>query len=88
METRNETRLGTVGWMAVGATVLAAEVLLEESLTHAFRRGLDNPRYKPFLLAGMGITALHLTDLLPKPIDPFVALEAVGKAGLEVYRHL
>lgn len=88
METRNETKLGTLSWLAVGATVLGAEILGEESLTHAFRRGLANDRYRPILLGGMAITALHLMDKLPKPADPFVMIEAVGKAGLEAYRHI
>lgn len=88
METRNETKLGTLGWMGVGAAVLAAEVLLEESLTHAFKRGLDNPRTRAVVLGGLAVTNLHLLGLMPRHIDPFYVAEKVGKAGLEVYRHV
>ena len=75
METRNETKLGTLGWMGVGASVLAAELLFEESLTHAFKRGLDNPRTKYLVLGGMAVTNLHLLGLMPRPIDPFYLAE-------------
>lgn len=85
---RNQTRTGTLGWVGVGAAVLAAEIICEESLTHAFRRGLDSNRYRPFLLGGMAITALHLCDKLPTACDPFVIAEKIGKAGLEVYRQV
>lgn len=85
---KNQTRLGTIGWLAVGATVLAAEVCLEESLTHAFGRGLDSSRYRPLVLGAMAVTNLHLLRLLPHNLDPIYAIEKVGKLGLEVYRHV
>ena len=83
---RNQTRTGTLGWVGVGAAVLAAEIICEESLTHAFRRGLDSNRYRPFLLGGMAITSLHLLDLLPSSVDPYRYLEVGLKAGQNLVR--
>lgn len=82
----DQSNVGVIGWMALGAGVLAWDLYASESLTHAFRRGLDSSRYRPILLAGMAVTALHLLDKLPPAGDPFVLAEKIGKAGLEVYR--
>jgi len=81
--TRNETALGTLSWIGLGAYVALADRYVEESLTHAFRRGLDNPRYRPVLLGGMVITCLHLLDALPRPVDPYYAVEKLGKTVLK-----
>lgn len=86
--TRNETKTGLLGWGLVGAAVIGAEVIFEESLTHAFRRGLDNPKYRPYMLGALAVTSLHLMDRLPRPVDPFILIEAVGKTALEVYRNI
>ena len=85
---KNQTKLGSLGWLAIGAVALAWDVWGEETLTHAYRRGLDNPRTRALVLGGTALTVLHLTDNIPRSIDPYYALEKVGKAGLEVYRHV
>jgi hypothetical protein len=85
-ETHNLTRQGTIGWLLVGATVVGAEVYFEESLTHAFQRGLDNPRYRPLVLGGLAVTVLHLTRLLPRPADPFYLIEASAHKVQDAYR--
>jgi hypothetical protein len=74
METRNETHIGTLGWAAIGAFVVAWDVKCEESLTHAFRRGYNNPRIRPLLLGAVAITLAHLIDAIPHQIDPFYLL--------------
>jgi hypothetical protein len=69
--THNETKSGTVGWLAIGAFVVAWDLLAEESLTHAAERGLANPHTRPAVIAGIGITACHLLHIIPKHLDPY-----------------
>jgi hypothetical protein len=69
--THNETTNGTYGWLALGAFVLAWDLLAEETLTHAAKRGLENQHTRPIVAAGIGITALHLLQVIPEHLDPF-----------------
>lgn len=65
-----KSKVGSIGWLGIAAGVLAFDVLAEESLSSAFSRGTENPRTRPFVLGALGITALHLLDVLPPAIDP------------------
>lgn len=74
---RNEGHSGTYGWAAIGLFVLAFDYLSEESLTHAFHRGIENPRSRAFVLGTLAVTSLHLLDLIPHSpveLDPFYLL--------------
>lgn len=59
------------GWLAVGALVTAYELSCPEGelLSEGVDRAMED---HPYLVAGaIGITALHLANLLPEQIDPF-----------------
>jgi hypothetical protein len=64
-------RCGSYGWMAIGAFVVGWDVLANETLSHAAKRGLENNYTAPLVAAAIGVTALHLLDVLPEQIDPF-----------------
>jgi hypothetical protein len=68
---RNATHAGTIGWLGIAAYVVWFDTTQSESLSHAYSRGLENSRSRPFVLAGLGVTALHLLRLIPPAVDPF-----------------
>lgn len=68
------SRRGEVGWIGLAAFVIAWDMFAGETMSSAFRRGLENERTRPFVLGGLGITALHLLNALPEPYDPFKQL--------------
>lgn len=69
--THNESHVGSLGWLALGAGVVLWDATAEESLTHAFGRGMENAVSRPAVLVALGVTAAHLLDLLPHALDPF-----------------
>jgi hypothetical protein len=71
METHNQTKTGTRGWLAIVAFVVAFDRFNEESLTHAAKRGMEHPVSRPFVAVAIGITALHLTNIIPEQYDPY-----------------
>lgn len=64
-------RSGTLGWAAIGAAVLAWDVLAPETLTSAFRRGAENGHTRPLVIGALGVSAAHLMGLIPERADPF-----------------
>lgn len=67
------SKIGSVGWLGLAASVVIFDVLAEETLSSAFSRGTENPRSRPFVIGALGITALHLMDALG-PLDPIDGL--------------
>jgi hypothetical protein len=62
----------------VGAGIVAWDLLAPETLSSAFRRGAENERTRPYVLAALGVTALHLLGALPRQVDPFaLAFECI-----------
>jgi hypothetical protein len=51
--------------------VFLFDKLAEESLTHAFQRGIHNSQSRPFVLGALAVTACHLLDVIPERYDPF-----------------
>lgn len=80
--THNESRHGTYGWIALAGIVALADVYLEETLSHAFGRGLDHPKYRPYVLGALAVTNLHLLRVLPEPVDPFPYIISAAKKVL------
>lgn len=66
-----DSRIGTLGWLAIAGGVLAFDLIADETLTHAYRRGIENPRTRPAVLAGTGYVVAHLTGILPRRLDAF-----------------
>lgn len=64
-------REALVKWTVLAATVVALEVIGEESLTHGFRKALEHDRGRYIAVGALVVTGLHLTNLLPEPIDPY-----------------
>lgn len=67
----NREHSGTVGWAAIAAGVLAWDILADETLTSAFKRGASNERTRPYVVGALGVTALHLMGAIPRDLDPF-----------------
>lgn len=72
MERHNETHIGSMGWVILAGFVALWDITQEESLSHAFSRGLENSRARPAVLLGLGVTALHLLSAIPANFDPFL----------------
>jgi hypothetical protein len=67
---------GEHGWGALAAGVIAFDLLNEETLSESVDKALE--RHRLLTMTAIGITALHLANLLPEKIDPFhQALKAV-----------
>lgn len=67
----NREHIGTLGWGLVAGGVLAWDMIATETLSNAFHRGLENEKTRPFVVAGLGITACHLMGVIPPKLDPF-----------------
>jgi len=72
--TRNTTHRGSWGWLGLAASVVVFDVFSEESLSHAFTRGMENKYSRPIVLGVLAVTAAHLLDLMPENIDPLDTL--------------
>lgn len=72
--THNETKFGSVSWALLAGGVFLLDKLGEESLSHAFQRGLHNSHSRPFILGALAVTSMHLLDVIPHEIDPFYKL--------------
>ena len=64
-------RSGGIGWLGIATGVVAWDIMAPESLTHAFHRGMENPRTRPLVLGALAITAAHLLEVIPRQYDPF-----------------
>lgn len=60
-------------WIGLGAGVAAYDILAPkgETLSEAVDGALEHPTFRYFAIAGIGITACHLLNLLPEKVDPF-----------------
>jgi len=67
-----ESRAGTIGWIGLGAGVLAFDVLAPETLTSAYGRYLERPVSRIIAVGALAVTAAHLVGALPNQVDPFV----------------
>lgn len=72
-------KAGNIAWGVMGAGILAFEVLSEDKLSNSVDRALEKPYVRHLTLAAIGLTALHLVNLLddyPK-LDPYYWLAKV-----------
>jgi len=66
------SRAGTLGWAALATGVLIFDVVAHETMSSAFRRGLNNPRTAAPVIGAWAITTAHLFGVLPEKLDPFI----------------
>ena len=66
------SKAGTLGWAACGLGILAFDTLAPETMSSAFRRGLENHRTAIPVIGAWAITSAHLFGALPERIDPFI----------------
>lgn len=65
---------GVKKWAALAATVIALEVIGEETLTGACHRALDHKVGQYVVPFALGFTAAHLLRVIPREIDPYFLL--------------
>lgn len=61
---------GATGWVAVGAVVVAAELLDEKTMSDAFLAASHHPVGRPVMYAAWGILTAHLFGFIPRDYDP------------------
>lgn len=69
-----ESHSATLGWAAIGAGVLAWDLMAPETLSEAVDRSLKKHRTTTVL--AVSATALHLLNLIPERVDP---IHQIGK---------
>lgn len=62
---------GLVKWGVLAGTIIALEIIGEESLTSACQRGLDTKLGKLAIPAIAVVTVAHLHDFIPHQYDPY-----------------
>ena len=65
-----------LGWAAIGTFVVGYDLLADETLTNGFARAAnhENPALRVAAVAGLGIVAAHLMDVIPDKYDPIDAI--------------
>lgn len=61
---------GATGWVAVGAAVIAAELLDERTMSEAFRDAARHPTFGPVVFGAWIILTAHLFGAIPPRYDP------------------
>lgn len=61
------------GWIGLGLGIAAFELACPagETLSEGVDRALEHPTLRYAAVAGIGITAAHLLNLIPQEYDPF-----------------
>ena len=67
-----DSRGGGYGWLALGAGVLAYDILANETLSNSFRRGIEseNKAVRAGVYGLGALTVAHLLDVVPERVDP------------------
>ena len=67
-----DSKGGGYGWIAVAGLVTAYDVLAPETLSNAFRRGIesDNKAVRAGVYGLGALTVAHLLDVIPERADP------------------
>lgn len=60
-------------WLGLIGGVTAYEIACPtgETLSEGLDELLEHKRWRYMIMAGIGITALHLTNILPPQVDPY-----------------
>lgn len=57
--------------LALGAAVLAIDVLSDTTITTSFQQALETPRGRVVALGALSLTVAHLTGVMPRSLDIF-----------------
>ncbi len=77
-----DSHAGTYGWVGIVAGVVAWDILAPETLSGAVDRALESKR--GYLAIGaITLTAAHLLNVIPDPIDPFKLIPNVARGRAE-----
>lgn len=73
-----ENKSSKLGWVGLVFGVAAYDMLCPEgeTLSEGVDRGLES-KYRHLIKLGIGMTALHLVNVLPPAIDPLHQLTAI-----------
>jgi hypothetical protein len=66
---------GLVKWSILAGTIIALEIIGEETLTSAFNRALEHDKMKYVALGALAFTASHLLGTTPREVDPFYLIQ-------------
>lgn len=68
-----ELRPSTIAWGVLIGGVATYDILCpqNETLSEGVDRAMEHPVGRVLALGGIALTALHLANVLPKPLDPF-----------------
>ena len=77
VEKIKETRPSTRAWLALAAGVAAFDVLSPQGETMSERVDDWLLEHKALTYTAIGVTALHLANLLPPRVDPFHRLTTI-----------
>lgn len=88
MERFNKEKSGTYGWaMVLGAAALW-DMVAPESLSHAFKRGMEKNKLSRALTIGsLAVTSAHLLGVIPRKYDPFYLTIDRTPVGKIVEKH-
>lgn len=80
-----EHNAGKYAWCAIGIGVLAYDAMCPNSqtLSEAVDRAIE--RRKGITIGAIGVTALHLANVIPEPVDPLHQLGKHTRAFAEKY---
>jgi hypothetical protein len=70
MKEHFEKHAAEYAWIGLAAYVVAADILLPETLSSAVDRALDHPTMKYVAYGIGGVVAGHLFNILPEKFDP------------------
>ena len=68
---QEQKHVGHIGWLIIGAIVVGWDRHIPDTITSAFRRGLENPKTRPLVVGATVATIAHLVGRIPKGWDPF-----------------
>jgi hypothetical protein len=71
MERQSRNYETATKWAVLAGTVVALEIIGQESLTHGFRRALEHPVGRYIAPIAIGLTVGHLFNAIPETIDPY-----------------
>lgn len=76
-------RSGTLAWAGLATGIIIYDAVAKETLSEAYDRFID--RHKVLAIGTVAVTALHLTNCLPPPVDPLYQISKHTRSFAEKY---